>query len=56
MMRIAQCKIDDKGRITIPKSFLKANHIKIWEILGAAFKINSLLTKKQHKKSGQGGL
>jgi len=27
MMRIAQCKIDDKGRITIPKSFLKANHI-----------------------------
>lgn len=27
MMRIAQCKIDNKGRITIPKSFLKANHI-----------------------------
>lgn len=26
-MRIAQCKIDNKGRITIPKSFLKANHI-----------------------------
>ena len=27
MMRITQCKIDNKGRITIPKSFLKANHI-----------------------------
>ena len=27
MMRIAQCKIDNKGRITIPKSFLKANCI-----------------------------
>ena len=26
-MRIAQCKIDNKGRITTPKSFLKANHI-----------------------------
>ena len=27
-MNIARCKIDKRGRMTLPLSFLKANHIK----------------------------
>lgn len=27
MMWIAECNIDERGRITLPKSFLKANNL-----------------------------
>ena len=27
MMWIAKCKIDDRGRITLPKSFMEANQL-----------------------------
>ena len=28
IVNICKCKIDDKGRITLPNSFLKANGVK----------------------------
>ena len=27
MMYLARCKIDDRGRLTLPKSFIKANNL-----------------------------
>lgn len=27
MMYLAKCKIDDRGRLTLPKSFIKANNL-----------------------------
>ena len=42
-MNIATVKMDDKGRITLPTSFLKANNIDIggWVIIKPVYNDNS---------------
>ena len=42
-MNIATVKMDDKGRITLPTSFLKANNISIggWVIIKPVYNDNS---------------
>ena len=59
-MNIATVKMDDKGRITLPTSFLKANNISIggWVIIKPVYNDNSAckLKYKPRKKEVSDGM
>ena len=59
-MNIATVKMDDKGRITLPTSFLKANNISIggWVIIKPVYNNNSAckLKLKPSKKEVRDGM
>ena len=41
MLRLARLKLDDKGRITLPKTFLDANKIKSGSVVSLTTIYNS---------------
>ena len=50
MLKIAKCKIDDKGRINLPKTFLKANGIKSGDTVDITSVYNSSCVKLEFNK------
>jgi|TARA_R100001443_G_scaffold25736_1_gene38751 bifunctional DNA-binding transcriptional regulator/antitoxin component of YhaV-PrlF toxin-antitoxin module len=50
MLKIASLKIDDKGRITLPSSFLKANGIKAGSKVDVTSVYNSSCVKLEFNK------
>ena len=51
MLKIARLKIDEKGRITIPSSFLKANGIRRGDIVDMTSVYNSSCVKLEFDKA-----
>ncbi len=53
MLKICDCRIDERGRITLPKSFLKANGIKEGSFASLSSMYNSSGCRLEFKKEGE---